>query len=896
MSKPGNTQAHHIYGFHIARAIRERDRLDESYFGADGRVFFPDVRSVREFVYNFNRGRPPEEHIFPGEVNAAGLLEEIGHLLIRAYEERINPGAFSKFREELLSEISEEGKRALLVDFVEHFPPADVYGGRVTPGEYLSSMTGGRPNADIVLEEMILLHFDAINPANRKIQDFFDPSHLSAPDGFQDYIDRAERFFEGQPLFSGAEAHLLGLLRAPLLASPGDLSGQLDYILTHWKSHLPDDVVSKILTAKDLIREDILLSGGSGGESPSVVPDYKGAGPDAGTLKLGRSGYQFAVDAVHDYAEYENFSLDANWMPKVVMLAKNTYVWLDQLSKKYKREIRRLDQIPDEELDQLARWNINGLWLIGVWERSTASKRIKHIMGNIDAVSSAYSLYDYEIAADLGGEWAFQDLNRRARERGIRLAGDMVPNHTGIYSRWMIERPGYFIQCDHPPFPSYSFTGENLCPVPHVEIRIDDGYYSRSDAAVVFQRIDRRTGEVRYIYHGNDGTMMPWNDTAQLDFLKQEVREAVIQKVFDVARKFSIIRFDAAMTLAKKHFSRLWYPRPGSGGDIASRSEHAMSQQAFDELFPHEFWREVVDRVKKELPGTLLLAEAFWLMEGYFVRTLGMHRVYNSAFMHMLKKEENEKYRDLISNTLEFEPEILKRYVNFMNNPDEETAISQFGTGDKYFGICVLMTTLPGLPMFGHGQVEGFTEKYGMEYQRAYYDETPEQWLVEKHEREVFPLAAKRYLFGEITHFNLFDYLDEQGNVNENVIAYANMHGHERAIVLFNNKYDTVTGKIEHASPKLDKESGAAVALSLGQALQINPTKKMYYIVREHISGLDYLFSGEALHRDGLRWPLQGFEYRVFIDFREVYDESGAWESLHRRLNGRGFVPGEIPA
>jgi len=88
-----------------------------------------------------------------------------------------------------------------------------------------------------------------------------------------------------------------------------------------------------------------------------------------------------------------------------------------------------------------------------------------------------------------------------------------------------------------------------------------------------------------------------------------------------------------------------------------------------------------------------------------------MHRVYNSAFMHMLMKEENEKYRDLITNTLEFNPEILKRYVNFMSNPDEETAVNQFGKGDKYFGICVLMITLPGLPMFAHGQIEGYSEK-----------------------------------------------------------------------------------------------------------------------------------------------------------------------------------------
>ena len=43
-----------------------------------------------------------------------------------------------------------------------------------------------------------------------------------------------------------------------------------------------------------------------------------------------------------------------------------------------------------------------------------------------------------------------------------------------------------------------------------------------SDAAVVFERRDTRSGERRYVYHGNDGTSFPWNDTAQLDFLKAE--------------------------------------------------------------------------------------------------------------------------------------------------------------------------------------------------------------------------------------------------------------------------------------------------------------------------------------------------------------------------------------
>ena len=257
----------------------------------------------------------------------------------------------------------------------------------------------------------------------------------------------------------------------------------------------------------------------------------------------------------------------------------------------------------------------------------------------------------------------------------------MVPNHMGIDSPWVIEHPEWFISRQDSPYPAYSFNGPDLSHDGRVEIKIEDHYFEQSDAAVVFRRRDNASGETRYIYHGNDGTSFPWNDTAQLDYLNPAVREQVIQTILHVARLFPVIRFDAAMTLAKRHFHRLWFPGPGSSGAIPSRAEYGMSQAEFDRCMPHEFWREVVDRVAAEVPGTLLLAEAFWLMEGYFVRTLGMHRVYNSAFMVMLRDEDNAKYRSVIKNTLEFDPDIMKRYVNFMSNPDERTAIDQFGNG-----------------------------------------------------------------------------------------------------------------------------------------------------------------------------------------------------------------------
>jgi glycosidase len=887
----GNLKSFPKFEFHISKEIRKKYEIDDELFSITGNVIFHNNIAVRNFVKRINDKRLFNDHVKVGEVNAAGLLDEIYHFLFRIYEVQVNPGVIKKALSHLNASLGEENVRKLLFDFIEVFPPLEVYKGQSSAFDYLNSFTADRSNMEITLEEMILLSFANINPANKNILELFDQNYLSEKETYKKTLEHLELFFQDEKKFGPDNQDFFTFLKTPILTNPDNIEAQLDFIREKWGVLLGDKLLNRILTGKDLIKEDIILGFGGGGGAPVFAPQYKEGMGNTDFLTLGKSGYRYALDAWKDYEENENFTKDIDWMPRVVMIAKNSYVWLDQLSKKYNRYIKTLDQIPDEELDLLAKWGFNGLWLIGIWERSSASKKIKHILGNIDAVASAYSLYDYQIAWDLGGEDAYNNLNERAHKRGIRLASDMVPNHTGIFSKWVIEKPDYFIQSHYPPFPNYRFSGPDLSDDPTVSIRIEDGYWSRSDAAVVFQRVDNRTGEARYIYHGNDGTNMPWNDTAQLNLIRADVREAVIQKIFEVARKFSIIRFDAAMTLAKKHFSRLWYPVPGRGGDIPTRSDYSMTQEEFDKLFPQEFWREVVDRINSEMPETLLLAEAFWLMEGYFVRTLGMHRVYNSAFMHMMMKEENSKYRDLISNTLEFEPEILKRYVNFMSNPDEETAIKQFGTDDKYFGVCILMVTLPGLPMFAHGQIEGYTEKYGMEYQRAYYSEVPNQWLIDRHKSEIFPLMKRRYLFSQVTNFWLFDFIDNYGNINENVFAYVNSERGENSLVFYNNKYQTSSGKIFRSSPKLVNYLDGKKELqtrTLSEALGINPTLQHYYIFREHISNLEYLKSGHELAFEGFYLELGGFKYSVYLNFREVYDANGDYEKLARKLKGKG--------
>jgi len=893
--------------FHISKAIRKKLDLEDLLFSFDGNVVFANVAASRTLAQRLNelQGSEVDPHppVNAGALFAMGLIDELSHALIARYRREIDPAVMSEAVRWFSGHLTTAEIERLLLAFVEQFPGMSVYRGELTATQWLDGSTAGVPNRQIAFEEMLLLWLANKNPAFEPFRILFGDRDLKLQTAYGDVTTRLPNFFLTRPPIAPGVGSLLDALSAPMLASPDSLTGQLEFIRENWSQYLGDDL-RRVLLAIDVLHEEELAiwmrfhppgpdrhrhaPPGRGGEG-FVGDEFVGfdsefvIGSDGVRRRRYAAGYQAPLN------EYEAFSADQAWMPTVVLIAKSTYVWLEQLSQKYLRHIYRLDQIPDEELQLLASRGITGLWLIGLWERSRASKTIKRLRGNNDAVASAYSLKDYSIAEDLGGEAAFENLRYRAAMAGLRLASDMVPNHMGIDSNWVIEHPDWFLSRWESPFPAYTFEGPDLSADSRVEIKIEDHYYDHSDAAVVFRLRRYREGDTRFIYHGNDGTMFAWNDTAQLDYSKAEVREHVIQVILNVARRFPIIRFDAAMVLAKRHVQRLWFPLPGAGGSIPSRAEYAMSEEAFDALMPREFWREVVDRVAAEVPGTLLLAEAFWLLEGYFVRTLGMHRVYNSAFMNMLRDEENAKYRSYLKKTVEFDPDILKRYVNFMSNPDERTAIDQFGSGDKYFGVSVLLATLPGLPMFGHGQIEGYTERYGMDFKQARLQESPNEGLIARHQEIIAPLLKNRHLFAESTNFVLYDFWTGFSTVDENVFAYSNMYGDQRAIILYNNRYGSTHGTIHKSVGFLEKQTGALQQRSLADGLRLPYDGSTIIAYRDTILGLEYLRRASEFRDHGLTLDLRGYQHVVLLNWRELQPSSTEpWDRLCDALHGSG--------
>lgn len=843
----------------LARTARRRHGL-EPLVGRDGTLDAADAAAARGIAARVTAAREAagEPAVSAGEVAALAAMDAVLHRLIEIERDagRVDLAATvasvgSALGESALFDV-DRGWRGQFRD-----GPAGRGRGRA----------GSPPGPDLLAEVLVL---NALNedPAASDVRELVDDRPLRDGTPYEAVVHAAELALGGtgdpgavrgsrartRPVGTrDGRAPLPERLREPMRNAPGSLAAQLRWVREHWPEVLASlpDLARRLDLALDVLAEEArameLRGAGAqfGGPIAVEIPDYRDLDP-----------------------EHVAFSADTEWMPSVVLMAKSTYVWLEQLARTYARPISNLADVPDEELDRLAALGVTGLWLIGLWQRSAASADIKRRRGDADAVASAYAIDDYRIADDLGGEGAFEALKARAWARGIRVAADMVPNHMGIDSRWVVEHPERFISVPHSPFPAYSFTGPDLSPDPRVEITIEDHYWDSTDAAVVFRRRDRGSGETRFIYHGNDGTSFPWNDTAQLDYLQADVREAVIRTILDVARRASIIRFDAAMVLARRHIRRLWYPEPGQGGAIPSRAEHALSNAAFNRRMPAEFWREVVDRVAAQAPGTLLLAEAFWLMEGYFVRTLGMHRVYNSAFMHMLRDEDNAGYRRVMRDTLEFDPGILGRFVNFLTNPDERPAAEQFGTGEKAFSATTLLATLPGLPMLGHGQVEGLRERYGMEFRRARWDEPVDEGHAGHFAWAIVPLLRRRAAFSGTSRFHLYDARTDDGSIDENVYAYTNGSGADRSLVLVNHRYGDTTVRIERsiaAAPPGGGESRTSVHLS--DALELHgpgaPADDVVLRLFDPRSGWELRRTAGELRREGLRVSLGPYEARV---------------------------------
>jgi hypothetical protein len=230
--------------------------------------------------------------------------------------------------------------------------------------------------------------------------------------------------------------------------------------------------------------------------------------------------------------------------------------------------------------------------------------------------------------------------------------------------------------------------------------------------------------------------------------------------------------------------------------------------------------------------------------------------------MHSLRDEDNKNYQQILKKALKTNPETLGRFVNFLSNPDERTVADQFGKGNKYFAICTLLATMPGIPMLNHGQIEGFEERYGMDFLAPLMEEKEDEALIRDHEKWIFPLLRMRSCFSNASSFRLFQVLDEKEHPLPQVYVYLNQYQDRHFLVIVNNSNHRIHAHFQQNVPTT-VEQGKPKVHTLLKLLPTAPSKKALLQCREIRTGDNWTFQRQELKKTGISLDLKSYQHLV---------------------------------
>jgi hypothetical protein len=164
--------------------------------------------------------------------------------------------------------------------------------------------------------------------------------------------------------------------------------------------------------------------------------------------------------------------------------------------------------------------------------------------------------------------------------------------------------------------------------------------------------------------------------------------------------------------------------------------------------------------------------------------------------------------------------------------------------------------------------------------------------LVRTHEQLIVPLLKKRFLFSGVERFVFYDVATSDGAIDENVFAYSNAAGHEKALVIYHNRWGHTAGSIQSSTPMAVRTAGGERhqrRISLGEALALSSDPRAFTTFRDHVTGLTYIRSNQELRERGFMIQAGPYSYQVFLDFAEhMDDDDGTYAGLASYLEGRG--------
>lgn len=367
----------------------------------------------------------------------------------------------------------------------------------------------------------------------------------------------------------------------------------------------------------------------------------------------------------------------------------NTRVLMQELIRKLGRPAT-LDDIPDEDLDNLAQLGFDWIWFLGVWQTGAVGVRVSREnqiwaqefreflpdLQETDVCGSCFAVVKYETHRDFGGNLALDRLRDRVHARGMKLLLDFVPNHTALDHEWVAEHPEFYIHGSE----------DELRSQPQNYVRIGSGHSSSVFA------------------YGRDPYFDGWPDTAQLNYAEPKLQQAMINELKQISVHCDGVRCDMAMLILPEVFERTWGRRPES------------------------FWNRAIQSVRESRPGFLFMAEVYWDLE-WHLQQLGFSYTYDKRLYDRLREGHPRPIRDHFCADMDYQ----MKSVRFLENHDEPRAAAVFPP-EKHRAAAVLTFLCPGLRFFHEGQLQGRKKKVPVHLNRR-PDEQVDSALLEFYER-----------------------------------------------------------------------------------------------------------------------------------------------------------------
>jgi len=352
----------------------------------------------------------------------------------------------------------------------------------------------------------------------------------------------------------------------------------------------------------------------------------------------------------------------------------NTRVWVTELSKSLGRQAT-LDDIPDTELDRLAKMGFDWIWFLSVWQTGPTGQRVSRSdhewrrefeetlpdLREDDIAGSGFAITGYTVHNDLGGDAALARLRERLRKRGLKLLLDFVPNHMGLDHPWVEEHPEYFI------------LGTEL---------------DQARAPKNYTWVKRKGGDLLLAY-GRDPYFPGWPDTLQLNYGNPATQEAMIGELIKIAGQCDGVRCDMAMLVLPDVFERTW----GLQAEL--------------------FWPKATKRVREQSPGFCFMAEVYWDLE-WTLQQQGFDYTYDKRLYDRLREGHARPVRDHLRADLHYQ----NKMARFMENHDEPRAAATFAP-DMHEAAAVITYLSLGLRFFHQGQFEGRRKRISPHLVRA---------------------------------------------------------------------------------------------------------------------------------------------------------------------------------